>query len=242
MHQILELRAKRAKRGRPPRTFSTASAATAGGSLPRTPRPTTGWRPMAIGRKVERLERQAAIGRDLSLPVDRPLAQHPEPSAAKGKADTATDEYKAAFWRTMRAKSVPHEVLNAPQMGAESESGYLAPDEYQRTPIEALEEQNIFRQLAHVISTSSGDRMTPAVASKGTASWIDKEAVHPESDDSFGQVSSGAYKLADRIREAIRRLGINWDKLQIWWGNSGAFCKKNWQAAAERSCWRKSSG
>ena len=68
----------------------------------------------------------------------------------------------------MRAKSVPHEVLNALQVGVESEGGYLAPDEYERTLIEALEEQNIFRQFAHVIHTSSGDRKIPVVASKGT--------------------------------------------------------------------------
>ena len=100
----------------------------------------------------------------------------------------------------MRAKSVPHEVVNALQVGVESEGGYLAPDEYQRTLIEALEEQNIFRQLAHVISTSSGDRKIPVVASKGTASWIDEEAAYPESDDSFGQVSIGAYKLATMLK------------------------------------------
>ena len=117
-----------------------------------------------------------------------------------GKTGRATDGYKAAFWRTMRTKSVPHEVLNALQVGVESEGGYLAPDEYQRTLIEALEEQNIFRQLAHVISTSSGDRKIPVVASKGTASWIDEEAAYPESDDSFGQVSIGAYKLATMIK------------------------------------------
>lgn len=71
---------------------------------------------------------------------------------------------------------------------------------HEHTLIEALEEQNIFRQLAHVISTSSGDRKIPVVASKGTAAWIDEEAAYPESDDSFGQVSIGAYKLATMIK------------------------------------------
>ena len=155
---------------------------------------------VALGREVERLERQAAIDRELSQPVGRPLTARPESSANRSKTGTATDEYKAAFWCTMRAKSVPHEVLNALQVGVESEGGYLAPDEYQRTLIEALEEQNIFRQLAHVVSTSSGDRKIPVVASKGTASWIDEEAAYPESDDSFGQVSIGAYKLATMLK------------------------------------------
>ena len=78
--------------------------------------------------------------------------------------------------------------------------GYLVPDEYERTLVEALEEENIFRQLAKVIQTSSGDRKIPVVASKGTASWIDEEGAYTESDDSFAQVSIGAYKLGTMIK------------------------------------------
>ena len=63
-----------------------------------------------------------------------------------------------------------------------------------------MEEQNIFRVLAHVIQTSSGDRKIPVVASKGTASWVDEEGAIPESDDSIGQVSIGAYKLGTMIK------------------------------------------
>ena len=38
------------------------------------------------------------------------------------------------------------------------------------------------------------------MATKGTASWIDEEGAFPESDDSFGQVSIGAYKLGTMIK------------------------------------------
>ena len=51
-----------------------------------------------------------------------------------------------------------------------------------------------------VIQTSSGDRKIPVVATKGTASWIDEEGAYPESDDSFGQVSIGAYKVATMLK------------------------------------------
>ena len=74
------------------------------------------------------------------------------------------------------------------------------PDEFERTLVEALKEENIFRRLANVITTASGDRKIPVVASKGTASWIDEEGAIPESDDSFGQVSIGAYKLGTMIK------------------------------------------
>jgi HK97 family phage major capsid protein len=92
------------------------------------------------------------------------------------------------------------EVVNALQIGTDSEGGYLVPDEFERTLVESLEEENIFRQLAKVIQTSSGDRKIPVVASKGTASWIDEEGAFTESDDAFGQVSIGAYKLGTMIK------------------------------------------
>ena len=112
----------------------------------------------------------------------------------------ASDDYRKNFWNAMRSKVPMPNVTNALQIGTDSEGGYLVPDEYERTLVEALEEENIFRQMAKVIKTSSGDRKIPVVASKGTASWIDEEGAYPESDDSFGQVSIGAYKLGTMIK------------------------------------------
>lgn len=58
-----------------------------------------------------------------------------------------------------------------------------------------------------MIQTSSGDRKIPVVASKGTASWVDEEGAIPESDDGFGQVSIGAYKLGTMIKVSEELLG-----------------------------------
>ena len=112
----------------------------------------------------------------------------------------ASEEYKANFWNAMRSKVPLPSVVNALEEGTDSEGGYLVPDEYERTLVEALEEENVFRQLANVIRTSSGDRKIPVVATKGTASWIDEEGAYTESDDSFGPVSIGAYKVGTMIK------------------------------------------
>ena len=45
-----------------------------------------------------------------------------------------------------------------------------------------------------------GDRKIPIVTGKGEAAWIDENGQFPESDDSFGQTSIGAYKLATMIK------------------------------------------
>ena len=156
-----------------------------------------------LGKEIARLERQEALDAELNRPVNKPLTGRPEHGGMKADEDKtgrASDEYKSNFWNAMRSKAPMPAVTNALQIGTDSEGGYLVPDEYERTLVEALEEENIFRQMAKVIKTSSGDRKIPVVATKGTASWIDEEGAFTESDDSFGQVSIGAYKLGTMIK------------------------------------------
>ena len=157
-----------------------------------------------LGKEIARLERQEALDAELNRPVNRPLTGKPGGRAdaddGEDKTGRASDDYRKNFWNAMRSKAPMPAVTNALQIGTDSEGGYLVPDEYERTLVEALEEENIFRQMAKVIKTSSGDRKIPVVATKGTASWIDEEGAYPESDDSFGQVSIGAYKLGTMIK------------------------------------------
>ena len=157
-----------------------------------------------LGKEIARLERQEALDAELNRPVNKPLTGKPggraDADGGEDKTGRASDDYRKNFWNAMRSKVPMPGVTNALQIGTDSEGGYLVPDEYERTLLEALEEENIFRQMAKVIKTSSGDRKIPVVASKGTASWIDEEGAYPESDDSFGQVSIGAYKLGTMIK------------------------------------------
>ena len=154
---------------------------------------------VSLGKEIERLERQAVLDLELAKPTSGAITNRPGQSQDPEKTGRASSEYKAAFWKAMKEKTA-FEVKNALQVGTDSEGGYLAPDEFERTLVEALQEENLFRQLATLITTSSGDRKIPVVASKGTASWVDEEGAIPESDDAFGQVSIGAYKLATMIK------------------------------------------
>ncbi len=157
-----------------------------------------------LGKEIARLERQEALDAELNRPVNKPLTGKPggkaDTDGAEDKTGRGSEEYRKNFWNAMRSKAPMPDVTNALQIGTDSEGGYLVPDEYERTLVEALEEENVFRQMAKVIQTSSGDRKIPVVASKGTASWIDEEGAFPESDDAFGQVSIGAYKLGTMIK------------------------------------------
>lgn len=201
---ILELREKRNKAWEAAKAFLD-SHRTANGTL--TAEDDASYTRMEqeitdLGKEIARLERQEALEHELSQPVNKPLTGRPsaDGTGRKEKTGRASDEYRSNFWNAMRSKIPLPNVVNALQIGTDSEGGYLVPDEYERTLVEALEEENIFRQLAKVIQTSSGDRKIPVVATKGTASWIDEEGAFTESDDSFGQVSIGAYKLGTMLK------------------------------------------
>lgn len=148
-----------------------------------------------LGKEIDRLERQSSIDLELSKAVNSPILSKPLDEKSKSKSGRASDEYKEAFWSRMR-----HNIKNSLHVGTDSEGGYLVPDEFEKTLVQSLEEENIFRKIAKVIQTSSGDRKIPVVASKGNASWVDEEGQIPESDDTFAQVSIGAYKLATMIK------------------------------------------
>ena len=153
-----------------------------------------------LGKEIARQERQEALEAELNRPTATPLTGKPLGGSVDERTGRATDEYRSSFWDLMRSKNPMPQVVDALRIGADTEGGYLVPDEYERTLVDALEEENIFRGLAHIIRTSSGDRKIPVVATKGTASWIEEGGAFPESDDTFGQVTIGAYKLGTMIK------------------------------------------
>lgn len=202
MSQTLELREKRAKAWEAAKTFLDAKAKD--GAFASAEDAATYDRMeqevMDLGKQIDRLERQAAIDAELAKATSTPITNQPNGKAdGDSKQGRASDEYKRAFWNSMRNK-MSYEVQNALSIGTDSEGGYLVPDEYERKLVQALEDEVFFRSLANVIKTSSGDRKIPIVTSKGEAAWIDEGGQFPESDDSFGQTSIGAYKLATMIK------------------------------------------
>ena len=153
---------------------------------------------VSLGKEIDRLERQALLDAELARATAEPITNRPNGRIdGDEKTGRASDAYRQAFWNSMRNR-MSYEVQNALSIGTDSEGGYLVPDEYEKKLVESLEDEVFFRSLATVIRTSSGDRKI--VTSKGEAAWIDEGGQFPESDDSFGQTSIGAYKLATMIK------------------------------------------
>ena len=200
MSTIIELRKKRTKAWEVAKDFLDSKR---GGDGIVSPKDTAIYEKMeadvvALGRQIEILERQRDLDDALNQTVGTPYVGGVPGAAVASvtKTGRASDEYKRNFWNTLRGL----EVSNSLQVGSETEGGFLVPDEFERTLIEALEKENIFRKFATVIQTASGVRKIPLVASKGTASWVEELAVIPESEDSFGQITLDSFKLGTMIK------------------------------------------
>lgn len=155
----------------------------------------------ALGAEIERLENQAAFEAELKKPTSKPVVGSPSMEMPK-KAQSnpmASDEYHDAFWNMMRGSIAP-DVRNALSVGEDTEGGYTVPDEFERQLIKGLEENNIFRQMAHVIRTGSGTRKIPIANDIMEASWIDEGEEIPETNTRFAQTTLSAYKLGAMIK------------------------------------------
>lgn len=151
-----------------------------------------------LGKEIERQEKMDAMEREMAMPVNIPITSKPENTKMDEKKGRASDTYKKAFWNAIRSKfGMASNVLSE---GVDSEGGYLVPDEYENTLVQALEGENVIRGRSHVITTSNGTHKIPVVASKGEASWIDENGAYPVDDDTFAQVNIDAHKIGTIIK------------------------------------------
>lgn len=156
-----------------------------------------------LTNEIARTERAGRFEADMARAQTTPLTSMPGTGREEGgevKTGRATDSYKRAFWDAMRLNASPMEVRNALSEGVDSEGGYLVPDEFEHTLVDALADQNVMRGLVKVIQTTSGDRKIPVVSTHGSASWLDEGRPYVESDEAFSQVSLSAFKLGTFLK------------------------------------------
>ena len=157
----------------------------------------------ALSGEIARCERAERLESTLAKATCNPITSAPGSAMgedSKVKPARATNSYKRAFWDAMRLNTSPMEVRNALSEGVDSEGGYLVPDEFERTLVQSLADQNIMRTLAKVIQTTSGDRKIPVVSTHGTATWLDEGKPYSESDEAFTQISLSAFKLGTFLK------------------------------------------
>lgn len=154
----------------------------------------------ALGDEITRLEDQMEMDAKLSQATSAPV--HTDVKSDRKKAGVraaATAEYNDAFWDMMRGSS-SLEVRDALSVGVDQNGGYTVPDEFERQLIQGLEENNIFRTIAHTIRTNSGTRTIPIATDAGSASWIEEGSAIGESDMTFSAETLSAYKLGCMVK------------------------------------------
>jgi HK97 family phage major capsid protein len=149
----------------------------------------------ALTTEIKRMERRDAIEAELNKPVGSPLTGKPEKQEPE-KVGRASNAYKEDFDRHLRGKTLLHNVLSE---GTDADGGYLVPEEFERQIVKTLDEANVIRSLAKVITTNS-ERKIPVAASHSTAQWTLENGAYTESNPTFGQKQIDAYKLTDLIR------------------------------------------
>ena len=147
-------------------------------------------------KAIDRLERQAAIDRELDKPTSKPITNQPENAKPAG-GFRATDEYKQDMLTAMRTRF--RNISNVLQEGNDQQGGYLVPVEYDNRLIDVLNEENIMRSLATKITTS-GEHKINIAATKPAAAWIEERGALTFGDATFDQIMMDAYKLHVAIK------------------------------------------
>ena len=147
-----------------------------------------------LGHEIERQQRADELERELNLPTSTPLVSKPDNANRESKTGTASEKYNKAFWNQMRNRST-QEVRNILSEGVDSEGGFLVPETFENTLVQALDDELVIRQLAHTFTTASNAHKIPVVATRGKAMWTEENAAITYSDTSFGQKTIGAHML-----------------------------------------------
>lgn len=168
--------------------------------------------------EIRTVERLGGIEDDLAEVEQRKVDEHID--TAEGYRETKGGkngrltrgaipgkEYRSAFLDYIRRgrNSLNSDQIRALQVGEATEGGNIAYEEFERRIVEKLDELNVMRQLATVISTN-GDRNIPIEDGSDEATYLGEEGAYVEDltggapKKTFAKIVLGAYKLTYIIK------------------------------------------
>jgi len=159
----------------------------------------------AIDREGRLANIENSVLQPTSTPIITSLSQQYQPQSAESVGEThhrATNEYKTDFGNSLRGTPLVYNVLST---SPDANGGYLVPLEFEKQIVAALEEYNIIRTIAKIITTSA-ERKIPIAVSHSSAQWTDENEEIAESDLKFAQKEVDAFKLTDLIKVSIELL------------------------------------
>ena len=151
---------------------------------------------------IDRQQRAEAREAEFNKPVNAPLTGRPAKQEVDEKTGRASNAYKEDFGAHLRGQRPVHNVLSE---GVQADGGYLVPEEFERQIVMGLDEANVVRGLAKVITTSA-ERKIPVAATHSTAAWTAENGAYTPSDPHFDQKTIDAFKLTDLVKVSIELL------------------------------------
>ena len=157
----------------------------------------------SLTNEIHRMERHDAHEAEMNKATSQALTVKPDKGmAAEEKKGRASNAYIEDFDRHLRGKPLVHNVLSE---GTDADGGYLVPEEFEKQIVQELEEENVIRQLAKVITTQH-ERKIPVATGHSVAQWTAENAAYQESNPTFGQKQIDAFKLTDLCRVSVELL------------------------------------
>ena len=160
----------------------------------------------ALSAAIEREGRLSSIEEDIKKPTSVPITGHPSPNQPpqpQTAADLvgeprprATNEYKADFGKAIRGKQPVYNVLST---SPDEDGGYLVPTEFEKQIVAKLQEYNVVRKVAKVVTTENTTTI-PVAATHVSAKWVAENAVITEGSMTFEQKKLEAFKLGVLIK------------------------------------------
>ena len=141
---------------------------------------------VAYKNAIEDLKKREAMEQEMAKPTSSPLVVVPAATSLD------SDNYRRSFMNAVRTGF--RRVDDILQEKVDTDGGYLVPEEMDSRLIEALEEENIVRQLATKITTT-GDHKINIADSAPAASWVEEGNALSFGDATFKQVLLDAHKL-----------------------------------------------
>jgi HK97 family phage major capsid protein len=162
-------------------------------------------------RAEELYEQEKAVKKALDSPIDLkiesdddvPMKLSEYRSQRGGMPIQDTPEFRSAWFHSMSVAKMndldieEHRVLSKASAGAGLN---LVPTSFRNEIINILRFTGPFNQLAEEIVTDSGETLqVPSVSAHGVATWTAENAGYTASDETFGQISLGAFKAGRAV-------------------------------------------
>lgn len=145
-----------------------------------------------LTRAIESYHKLERWDKELSKPFNTPYFEPFNNNSADG--------YHKNFLNAIR-KSF-RDVRDELREGTLPSGGYLLPTEMHDRIIDALTQENVLRTIGKTITTASEHKIT-FVASRPAAAWVGEGEEIQFSNETFGQISLNAFKLAVALKVSL---------------------------------------